>query len=193
MYPKTYFSVDPVNNGSPVPDLSISQAFHAVRNAQIPTPLNTLNTTQYSQYYSILSILHNTAVVLNWFISQVAISLHGPDIPVGSTISDLNRRRKIFEIAAPYVLSAGDIETVKATPQNLVDLWLSTFTSSLKGIFLNLYSQTKNVARQSYCPRSGMIPAEAHAKLVGLPPGKTILDRKVQVHYSSRATSSSIV
>mmetsp|Transcript_52038 Transcript_52038/g.108692 ORF Transcript_52038/g.108692 Transcript_52038/m.108692 type:complete len:383 (-) Transcript_52038:61-1209(-) len=111
------------------------------------------------------------------FILQVAISLFGADLPTGSAISDLSRRRKIFDIAAPYVLSQDDLATVRAAPQHLVDLWLGTFTSSLKGIFLNLLSKTKATVQQSYFPSSGTVPSEENAKLVGLLPGKTILDR----------------
>ena len=113
------------------------------------------------------------------FILQVTISLFGADLPLGNTMSDSLRRRKIFDIAAPYVLSEDDSSTVRAALQHLVDLWLGTFTSSLKGVFLNLCSKTKAAVQQSYFPRSGTVPSVGNAKLVGLPPGKTILDRKV--------------
>ena len=111
------------------------------------------------------------------------MSLYGTDVPMRVTHADNIRRRKIFNIIAPYVLSQQDMSTVQETPQNLVDLWLTTFTNSQKGVIGNLYNQTKSMAKQLFFPSSGTVPAQENAALVGLRSGTTILDRKVLLHY----------
>ena len=107
---------------------------------------------------------------------QVTLSLYGADLPAGFTASAAAKRRTIWEIAAPYALSSNDLETVRATAPPLFDLWLTSFTNSLKGILVNLRRQTKNHARQ-YFPDSAYIPTPDAGALVGLPPGKNILGR----------------
>ena len=117
------------------------------------------------------------------FVLQISMSLYGADIPVGSTVADNNRRRKVWEIVAPYVLSEQDISTVQATPQLLVDLWLTTFTNSQKGVIGNLNNQVKLFMKLRFFQSSGSVPSPENAVLVGLQPGATILNRKVLLHY----------
>ena len=107
---------------------------------------------------------------------QVTLSLYGADIPLAFTVTGIAKRRTIWEIAAPYALSKEDLETVGATAPAQVDLWLTSFTNSLKGILINLRRQTKVHARQ-YFPDGAYVPTPDAAALVGLPPGKNILGR----------------
>ena len=111
------------------------------------------------------------------------MSLYGADVPLGFTVADTNRRRKVWEIVAEYVLSEQDISTVRATPQHLVDLWLTTFTNSQKGIIANLFVQVKLLMALRFFTTSGSVPSPANAALIGLKPGATILNRKVLMHY----------
>ena len=135
-------------------------------------------------YYSLVCYCSDLAFL------QISLSLYGTDIPTGFTVTDSTRRRKVFEIVAPYVLSEKDISTVRATPQNHVDLWLTTFTNSQKGIVGNLYNTTKFMARQFF-PSSGTVPSKENAAHLGLRPGTTILDRQVLLHHDYRVAISS--
>ncbi len=74
------------------------------------------------------------------------MSLYETDIATGLTNADNLRRRKIYEVIAPCGSSAEDILIVKATAQNLVDLWLTTFTNSQKGIIANFFNQNRGTA-----------------------------------------------
>ncbi len=69
---------------------------------------------------------------------------------MGITHADNIRRSKDFEIVALYVLSKEDMNPVEATQQNLLDLWLTTFTNSLKGIIGSIFNSTKLIAWQFF-------------------------------------------
>jgi hypothetical protein len=107
---------------------------------------------------------------------QVKLSLYGADIPAGFIAGAAVKRRTIWDIAAPYALSSEDMATVQTTPAGLVDLWLTTFTNSMKGILINLFRKTKEHALQ-YFPDGAYVPTQDTAALVGLQPGKNILER----------------
>ena len=148
-----------------------------------------LNTTDHSdtpQYYSILpnttyKAFHCMALIL--FVLQASMSLYGADCPLGSTIADMNRRRKVYAVISPYVMSEKDLSTVMESSPAHVDLWLGTFTQSQKGIIGNLFQKTKEKAIQFLFPKSPNVPNAKHAAGLGLSLGATILDRKVLLHY----------
>ncbi len=104
---------------------------------------------------------------------QVTLSLYGADIPVGFTAGAASKRRTIWEIAAPYALTSDDMATVQTTSPGHVDLWLTTFTNSLKGILIKLFRKTKEHARH-YFPDSEYVPKAYAAALVGLPAGRKV-------------------
>jgi hypothetical protein len=118
---------------------------------------------------------------------QVTLSLYGAEIPAGFTAGAAAKRRTIWEIAAPYALSREDMLAVQATSPGLVDLWLTTFTNSLKGILIKLFRKTKEHVRH-YFPDSEYIPKADAAALVGLPSGRNILERYalLHTHYSPK-------
>ena len=56
---------------------------------------------------------------------QVSIALYGCDVPNSRKDEDKLRRETIFEIVAPYSLSAEDIVAVNEYSDHIRDLWLA--------------------------------------------------------------------
>ena len=61
---------------------------------------------------------------------QVSMALYGCDVPNSRKDEDKERRETIFEIVAPYCLSAEDIVAVNEYSDHIRDLWSASFTSS---------------------------------------------------------------
>ena len=106
------------------------------------------------------------------------LSLKGYDIPLGRTVGEKALRRQVWDIIAPYFLSAEDMKTVAEADPEQMDLFLESFTATQKGL---LYT-TLSIAAKEYCiktyyPARGSIPTPEHAAELGLPAGKSILSR----------------
>ena len=108
---------------------------------------------------------------------QGCLSLYGFNIPLGRSAEDKKMRREIFDLIAPYVMSAADMLVVQEAGDQIKDLWLETFTNSQK-VMIN---STLNAAAKAYFdhffPSKGNIPSVKYANLVGLGPGQSILHR----------------
>ena len=61
---------------------------------------------------------------------QVSMAMYGCDVPNSRKDEDKERRETIFEIVAPYCLSAEDIVAVNEYCDHIRNLWLASFTSS---------------------------------------------------------------
>jgi hypothetical protein len=106
------------------------------------------------------------------------LSLKGYDIPLGRTVYEKSIRRQVWDIIAPYFLSAEDMKTVAEAHPEEMSLFLESFTATQKGL---LYT-TLSIAAKEYCiktyyPARGSIPTPEHAAELGLPAGKSILSR----------------
>ena len=106
------------------------------------------------------------------------LSLKGYDIPLGRTVYEKSIRQQVWDIIAPYFLSAEDMKTVAEADPEPMDLFLESFTATQKGL---LYT-TLSIAAKEYCiatyyPPRGSIPTHEHAAELGLPAGKSILSR----------------
>ena len=105
------------------------------------------------------------------------MSLHGFDIPMGKSTSDIISRREIFQIVSQYVMSAEDIDFVAENPLHLQDLWFMSFTASQKGILLVGLQKAAKAEFLNLFPSNGMIPKKHYAELLGLEFGTSMLDR----------------
>jgi len=107
---------------------------------------------------------------------QVTLALYGGDIPTGRNPDANLKRKAVYDIISPYIFSPQEIEIVAEAPQKQFDLWLESFTASLKGVRKSLEKMTKS--EYSKCsPPYGASPARIHGDSVGMPPHSTILDR----------------
>ena len=116
-------------------------------------------------------------MILYNLLFQVCLALYGPDIPMARNPLDKIRRKEIFDIVVPYTMSREDVEIFEATPERLQDLWLESFTASLKGI---LYTSLKKLTKDEFSkcfPSHGASPAQIHGAAVGILSGQSILDR----------------
>ena len=110
--------------------------------------------------------------------TQVMMSVAGMDLPLGKSSKDQLLRERVYNIIAPYCMSKEDMEEVEAFSERERNLWLESFTNTQKGlIFTSLFSNAKDWFRQKYFPSGGAYPASTYANLIGLPPGKSILER----------------
>ena len=112
---------------------------------------------------------------------QVSMALYGCDVPNSRKDEDKERRETIFEIVAPYCLSAEDIVAVNEYSDHIRDLWLASFTwnfisSQNVMIFSKLLPAVKDHFR-TYFPHNGASPKASVGRKVGLLPGQSILDR----------------
>ena len=105
------------------------------------------------------------------------MALYGPDIPLARNLVDQGKRKEIFDIIAPYTMSCDDIEIFKAAPQRLQDLWLESFTASLKGMLLTGLQKLTKLEFSKCFPAHGGFPAPTQAASIGLEPGQSILHR----------------
>ena len=62
------------------------------------------------------------------------MSMFGFDVPCGRNQVAASRRKRIFDVIAPYVMSQEDIDTVASRPAYLRDLWLESFANAARTI-----------------------------------------------------------
>ncbi len=106
------------------------------------------------------------------------MSIVGYDIPLGRTTKDNTLRQEVFDLIAPYVLSAEEIQMVDETDPQIRGLWFETFTNSQKGVlFTSLNALAKEFYRKFYFPDNGTCPPPEFAALLCLPPGMSFLAR----------------
>jgi hypothetical protein len=109
--------------------------------------------------------------------TQVSMSMFGFDVPCGRNQVAASRRKKIFDVIAPYVMSQEDIDTVASRPAYLRDLWLESFANAARTMLSSkLQIRTKELLRKFF-PSNGLLPTKRHAALIGMAPNATILDR----------------
>ena len=106
------------------------------------------------------------------------MSVAGHEIPLGKSTGDIMLRSMIFDIIHPYCLSPEDMKVVNEADHRVKNVWLETFTNTQKGIigtsFLNL---AKDEFRSSFFPNNGAYPPSFYGKQLGLPAGKSMLER----------------
>ena len=105
------------------------------------------------------------------------MALYGPDIPLARNIVDQRKRKEIFDIIAPYSMSLDDMEIFESTPQKVQDLWLESFTASVKGMLFTGLQKLSKIEFGKCFPAHGASPAAVHGASVGLGPGQSILHR----------------
>ena len=105
------------------------------------------------------------------------MALYGCNVPGAKKSEDQEARDLIFDIVAPYCLSAEDIEAIEEYPVHIRNLWLTSFTNSQNVmIFSKLLPAVKDHFR-TYFPHNGASPKASVGRKVGLLPGQSILDR----------------
>ena len=113
-------------------------------------------------------------------VSQAMMSLAGYEIPLGRSTADQVLRLEVFNIIHPYCLSPEDMEIVNESDPITKILWLETFTNTQKGLLgTSLFALAKSQFRTNFFPSNGAYPASDFAAMLGLPPGKSILERLV--------------
>jgi len=105
------------------------------------------------------------------------MALYGCNVPGAKKSEDQEARDLIFDIIAPYCLSAEDIEAIDEYPVHIRNLWLTSFTNSQNVmIFSKLLPAVKDQFR-TYFPHKGASPKASVGRKIGLLPGQSILDR----------------
>ena len=126
---------------------------------------------------SFLPIMFHYYIVLMSRMSQVSMALFGCNVPNARKSEDQEARYLIFDIVAPYCLSAEDMTAIDEYPMHIRNLWLSSFTNSQQVmIFSKLLPAVKDHFR-TYFPHDGASPKASVGRKVGLLPGQSILDR----------------
>ena len=108
---------------------------------------------------------------------QACMSLSGADLPLGRSTEDKKMRRAIFDVIAPYIMSAADMLAVQEAGDQIKDLWLETFTNSQKVMINSTLNAEAKAYFDHFFPGKGNIPSVKYANLVGLGPGQSILHR----------------
>jgi hypothetical protein len=115
-------------------------------------------------------------------VSQAMMSLVGHEIPLGRSTADQELRFEVFDIIHPYCLSPEDMEIVNGVDSMTKVLWLETFTNTQKGLLgTSLFALAMSQFRTNFFPSNGAYPASDFAEMIGLPPGKSILNRLVLI------------
>ena len=105
------------------------------------------------------------------------MALYGCNVPGAKKSEDQEARDLIFDIIAPYCLSAEDIEAIDEYPVHIRNLWLTSFTNLQNVmIFSKLLPAVKDQFR-TYFPHKGASPKASVGRKIGLLPGQSILDR----------------
>ena len=123
---------------------------------------------------SFLHIMFHYYIVLMSRMSQVSMALYGCNVPNARKSEDQEARYLIFDIVAPYCLSAGDMTAIDMHIRNL---WLTSFTNLQQVmIFSKLLPAVKDHF-WTYFSHDGASPKASVGRKVGLLPGQSILDR----------------
>ena len=118
-----------------------------------------------------------TMVLMAHVSVQASMSMHSINVPLGKTAADKRKRKEVFEIIHPYIMSPADMEEVEEAGVEVKDLWLESFTATQKGMIGTTLSYYTKQYFQYFFPSRGLIPNNKYGSLVGLPPGATILQR----------------
>ena len=106
---------------------------------------------------------------------QACMSMCCVDLPNGRSTEDKKMHRTIFDVIAPYIMSADDRVVKQQAGDQINDIWLETFTNSQRAMI----SSTLNVEAISFFdrffPGKGKVPSAKYGTLVGLGSGKSIL------------------
>ena len=105
------------------------------------------------------------------------MSLYGFDVPCGRNSKATARRKKIFDIIAPYVMSQEDIDAVAERPVLLRDLWLESLANTHRTMLHSKLQRNTKDFLHKFFPSNGCLPKAKNAALVGLSASATILDR----------------
>ena len=108
---------------------------------------------------------------------QMSMSMCGVDLPMGRSTEDKKMWRAIFDVIAPYIMSAADMLAVQEVGDQIKDLWLETFTNSQKVMINSILNAEAKAYFDHFFPGKGNIPSVKYANLVGLGPGQSILHR----------------
>ena len=108
---------------------------------------------------------------------QVGMSMCGVDLSMGRSTEDKKMRRAIFDVIAPYIMSAADMLAVQEAGDQIKDLWLETFTNSQKVMINSTLNAEAKAYFDHFFPGKGNIPSVKYANLLGLGPGESILHR----------------
>jgi hypothetical protein len=107
------------------------------------------------------------------------MALYGFHIPHSKKPSDAERRRKVFDIIAPYCLSKSDMREFQMYEESIVEIWLQTFSNSQNTMIKSkLLINTKDWFRKFF-PPDGAAPVHSLGKRIGLPSGRSILERYI--------------
>ena len=106
---------------------------------------------------------------------QMSMSKCGVNLPMGRSTEDKKMRRAIFDVIAPYIMSAADMLAVQEAGDQIKDLWLETFTNSQKVMINSTLNAEAKAYFDHFFPGKGNIPSVKYANLVGLGPGESIL------------------
>ena len=108
---------------------------------------------------------------------QGCMSLCGADLPLGRSTEDKKTRREIFDLIAPYIMSAADMLAVQEAGDQIKDLWFETFTYLQKVMINSTLNATAKSYFDRFFPKNGNISSVKYGALVGLGPGQSILHR----------------
>ena len=105
------------------------------------------------------------------------MALYGSNVPGARKSEDQEARDLIFDIIAPYCLSAEDMEAIDEYPVHIRNLGITLFTNLQSVmIFSKLLPAIKDHFR-TYFPHKDVSPKASVGRKVGLLPGQSILDR----------------
>ena len=96
---------------------------------------------------------------------QVTLALYEGDIPSGQNPDANHKRKAVYDIISTYIFSPQEIKIVAEAPQKQFDLWLKSFTASLKGVRKLLEKMTELEYSKCFSP-FGSSPARIHGDSV---------------------------
>jgi hypothetical protein len=102
---------------------------------------------------------------------------YGFDVPCSKKPTDAIRRRKIFDIIAPYCFSHAEIAEIAKYSDTIQDLWLQSFTNSQSVMVKSKLLQSAKEYFRTFFPDDSMAPRPSKARRIGLPLGESILLR----------------
>ena len=108
----------------------------------------------------------STKVLMAHLSVQASMSLLGYDVPLGKSATDKARRREVFEIIHPYIMSPADMEEVEEAGVEVKDLSLESFTATQKGMLGTTLSYYTKQYFQYFFPSKGLIPNNKYGYLV---------------------------
>ena len=76
------------------------------------------------------------------------MALYGCNVPGAKKSEDQEARDLIFDIIAPYCLSAEDIEAIDEYPVHIRNLWLTSFTNSQNVMISPSYSLQSRISSE---------------------------------------------